>query len=91
MSPQVYASPEDLERFAQQLKQFNTQLRDTTASLNGQFNRLGDTWRDQEHAKFAQEYEQTMRVLQQFIRSADQQIPFLQRKAQRLREFLNQR
>ena len=32
-----------------------------------------------------------MRVLQQFMRSADQQIPFLQRKAQRLREYMNQR
>jgi hypothetical protein len=59
--------------------------------LQGRFNNLGDTWRDQEHIKFAQEFEQTMRVLQQFRRSSEQQIPFLLRKAQRLRDYLNQR
>ncbi len=91
MSPQAVASPEELEHFARELKQFTTQLRDSSARLQGQFVNLGDTWRDQEQQKFAQEFQQTMRVLQQFTRSVDQQIPFLQRKAQRLREYLNQR
>ncbi len=91
MSPQAIASPEDLERFAQELKQFNGQLRDSMSRLQGQFSRLGDTWRDQEHQKFAQEFEQTVRVLHHFMKSADQQIPFLIRKAQRLREYLSQR
>lgn len=91
MSPGVHAPPEDIERFARELKQFNDQLRDSMARLQGQFARLGDTWRDQEHQKFAQEYEQTMRVLHQFMRSADQQVPFLLRKAQRLRDYLDQR
>ena len=89
MSPQVIADPEDMERFARELKQFNGQLRDSMARLQGQFGRLGETWRDQEHQKFAQEFEQTMRVLYQFMRSADQQIPFLLRKARRLRDFLD--
>lgn len=59
--------------------------------LQAQFNRVGDTWRDHEHQRFAQEFEQTMRILHQFSRSSEQQIPFLQKKAQRLREYLNQR
>jgi uncharacterized protein YukE len=91
MSPQAIASPDDLERFARELKQFNTQLGEALARLNGQFGRLGETWRDQEHQKFAREYEQTVRVLQQFSKSADEQIPFLLRKAQRLRDYLTQR
>ena len=90
MSSEVKAKPEDIERFARELKQFNDQLRDNMARLQGQFARLGETWRDQEHQKFAQEYEQTMRVLHQFMRSADQQIPFLLRKAQRLRDYVGQ-
>jgi hypothetical protein len=52
---------------------------------------VGETWRDQEHQRYAQEFEQTMRILQQFSRSSEQQIPFLLRKAQKLREYLNQR
>lgn len=91
MSPQAIASPEDLERFARDLKQFNSQLRDSMSRLQGQFANLGETWRDQEHQKFAQEFEQTMRVLHHFIGSAEQQIPFLMRKAQRLRDYLSQR
>jgi uncharacterized protein YukE len=89
MSPQAIANPEDLERFAHELKRFNGQLRDSMSRLQGQFGNLGETWRDQEHQKFAQEFEQTMRILHQFMRSADQQIPYLMRKAQILREYLN--
>jgi uncharacterized protein YukE len=91
MSPQAIASPEDLERFAHELKQFNAQLRDSMSRLQGQFSRLGDTWRDQEHQKFAQEFEQTMRVIHRFIQVSDQHIPFLLRKAQRVRDYLQQR
>jgi len=91
MSPKAIADPEDLERFARELKQFNGQLRDSMSRLQGQFGRVGDTWRDQEHQKFAQEFEQTMRVLHHFMRSSDQQIPFLLRKARSLREYLSKR
>ncbi|MBD3308372.1 hypothetical protein GF339_18195 [candidate division KSB3 bacterium] len=89
--PQAIVDPEELQRFAQNLKQFNAQLRQGMKQINGQFNQLGSTWRDQEHQKFAQEYQQTMRVIDRFLQTADQHIPFLIRKAQRAREYLNQR
>jgi len=91
MSPKVEAVPEDIERFARELKQFNSQLMENMRRLQAQFNRLGETWRDQEHQKFAREFEQAMRALYQFQRASEQQIPLLLRKAQILREFLNQR
>ena len=87
----VVGNPEELERFALNLKEFNRQLRESMSRLHGQFVQLGDTWRDQEHQKFAQEFEQTMRLLHNFTQTADAHIPFLQRKAQKLYEFLNQR
>jgi uncharacterized protein YukE len=87
----VVGNPEELERFARNLKEFNKQLRESMSRLQGQFARLGDTWRDQEHQKFAQEFEQTMHLLHNFTQTADAHIPFLQRKAQKLYEFLNQR
>ena len=89
MSAMVICSPEELERFAGQLKQFNAQLVDSMSRLEGQFAGLGETWRDQEHQKFAQEFEQTMRVLHHFVRSSEQHIPFLLKKAQALRAYLN--
>lgn len=90
MSPQAIASPEDLERFALDLTRFSSQLQDSMSTLQGGFVRLGDTWRDQEHYKFAQEFDQTMRVLQHFLKSSEQQVPFLQRKARHLRDYLSQ-
>jgi hypothetical protein len=84
----VLVNPEDLERFINELKVFTSQLRDSTARLNGQFVRVSDTWRDQEQVKFAREFEHLMRVLQQFTQSADKQIPVLQRKAKFIRDYM---
>jgi uncharacterized protein YukE len=89
--PQAIIDPGELRRFALSLKQFNNELRDRVAALHGQMINLGDTWRDQEHEKFAQEFEQTMHVLAAFIENADQHIPFLLRKAERVEEYLQQR
>ncbi len=52
---------------------------------------LATTWRDQEHHKFADEFEQTMQVIRRFVEAADQHIPFLLRKADRVEEYLQQR
>ncbi len=89
--PQAIVDPEELQKFAQNLKQFNEQLRQGMRQINGQFSQLGSTWQDQEHRKFAQEYQQTMKVIERFLQTADQHIPFLIRKAQRVREYLQQR
>jgi uncharacterized protein YukE len=88
---QAIVDPIELRRFALALKQFNGELRDRLAALHGQMIGLGDTWRDQEHEKFAQEFEQTVHVLGAFIENADQHIPFLLRKAERIEEYLQQR
>jgi WXG100 family type VII secretion target len=83
--------PAELRRFAQDLKRFNTTLRDQLAVLQSRMNELGQTWRDQEHVKFAEEFEQTTRVLARFTDATDKHIPFLLRKAEKIEEYLNQR
>ena len=88
---QAIVNPRELRRFASDLKRFNAELRGSTARLQAQFYRLGDTWRDQEHARFAREFEQTMRVLERFRQVADEQIPFLVRKADAADEYLHRR
>jgi hypothetical protein len=91
LSPQAIGSPDDIEQFANDLVRFNAQLRESVSRLQGEFGNLGETWRDQEHQKFATEFEQTVRVLAHFSQASEEQIPFLLRKAQRLREYLEQR
>jgi uncharacterized protein YukE len=89
--PQAIVDPAELRRFAHNLKQFNNDLHSRMVVLHGQMVGLGDTWRDQEHEKFAQEFIQTMQVLQRFVEAANKQIPFLARKAERIEEYLQQR
>jgi uncharacterized protein YukE len=84
-------NPAELRRFAQELKRFNTNLRDQVAVLQARLNDLGQSWRDQEHTKFVEEFEQTVRVLSRFTESADRHVPFLVRKAEKIEEYLQQR
>ena len=90
MSQQAIVSADELERFARHIKEFNDQLRDSTSRLRGQFANLSDTWRDQEHQKFSQEFERTVVAIQRFVQVSDEYVPFLLRKAQRVRDYLDQ-
>jgi len=83
--------PEELRRFAEELKRFNGDLQNSMSSLQARFGALSDTWQDQEHLKFAQDFTDTMKTLRRFIESSNQQGPFLLRKAQRIEEYLSQR
>jgi uncharacterized protein YukE len=87
---QAIMDPEEVRRFAQELKKFNSDLQNSMASLQARFAALSDTWSDQEHAKFADEFKQTMKALKKFIEVSNQHTPFLLRKAQRIEEYLNQ-
>jgi uncharacterized protein YukE len=89
--PQAIVDPAELRRFAHNLKQFTNELQNQALVLHGQMIGLGDTWRDQEHEKFAEEFEQTMQVFHRFADIAQQQIPFLLRKAERVEDYLLQR
>lgn len=88
---QAIMNPEDVRRFADELKRFNTELQTGMASLQARFVALGETWQDQEHQKFAEEFRTAMRSLKHFVEASTQHTPFLLRKAQRIEDYLNQR
>ncbi len=83
--------PEAVRRFAEELKRFNMDLQNRMASLQARFASLGETWQDQEHSKFSDEFKETMKALKKFIEVSNQHTPYLLRKAQRIEEYLNQR
>lgn len=89
--PQAIVNPEELRRFAQMLKRFNGDLRDSVQALHAQMVGLGDTWRDQEHEKFRLEFEQTMKVIERFLEASDLHVPFLLRKAEHIEDYLHHR
>jgi WXG100 family type VII secretion target len=82
--------PEQVRRFAEELKRFNQDLQNRMSSLQGRFASLGDSWQDQEHTKFSEEFKQTMKTLKKFVEVSNQHTPYLLRKAQRIEEYLNQ-
>ena len=83
--------PEEVRRFADELKRFNIDLQNRMTSLQARFSALADTWQDQEHIKFAEEFTQTAKALKKFVEVSNQHTPYLLRKAQRIEEYLNQR
>jgi len=83
--------PEEVRRFARELKRFNEDVQNKAGSLQARFAALGSSWQDQEADKFAEEFVTTMKVLKKFMEVADKHTPYLLRKAQRIEEYLTQR
>lgn len=83
--------PEEVRRFAKELKRFNEDVQVRAAALQARFTALGGSWQDQEHEKFSEEFVSTMKVLKKFVEVSDKHTPYLLRKAQRIDEYLNQR
>jgi hypothetical protein len=55
---QAVVDPGEVRRFAHQLKQFTGELLNQMAVVQRQVAGLGSTWRDQEHKKFMEDFEQ---------------------------------
>jgi len=83
--------PEQLQRFAGNLTRFTADLRERSATLNHQYNRLGETWRDQEQERFTEEFTVMMAALERFASVAEQQVPILMRKAAAIEAYLEGR
>lgn len=83
--------PEEVRRFADELKRFNVDLQNRLSLLHARFAALGDSWQDQEHSRFAEDFKQTMKAMKKFVEVSDRHVPFLLRKARRVEDYLEQR
>ena len=88
---QAVVDPIELRRFASLLRDFTNELQNRMTAVNGQLNSLSQTWRDQEHLKFAEEFAQHLKLLSRFIEANEQHVPYLMRKADRIEEYLSQK
>ena len=88
---QAIMDPEEVRRFAKELKRFNDEVQVKASALQARFAALGSTWQDQEHEKFAEEFITAMKVIKKFVEVSEKHTPFLLRKAQRVEEYLDQR
>ena len=88
---QAIVDPVELRRFANNLRRFNTELEERIAALTAQMHALGTTWRDQEHKKFAEDFEQQIKAISRYVEATNEHAPLLIRKAERIEEYLQQR
>lgn len=88
---QAIMDPEEVRRFASELKRFNEDVQTRASSLQARFAALGSSWQDQEHEKFAGEFLTTMKTLKKFVEVSEKHTPYLLRKAQRIEQYLDQR
>jgi WXG100 family type VII secretion target len=88
---QAIMDPEEVRRFAKELKRFNDDVATRAAALHSRFQALSATWQDQEADKFSEEFATTMKAMRRFVETAEKHTPYLLRKAQRIEDYLNQR
>jgi len=87
----AHVDPTELRRFARDLSRFNSELQTLISGLHSRLLGLEKTWHDQEQRKFAQEFEQTMKVLSRFLDASERHVSFLAKKARHIEEYLQQR
>ncbi|MDP7005189.1 MAG: WXG100 family type VII secretion target [Phycisphaerales bacterium] len=85
------ADPEEIRRFAHDLKRFNDDLTHQIQLMRSRMSSLSQSWRDQEQRKFEEEFDTTIKSINKFAKVTNEQIPFLLRKAQRIEDYLQQK
>ncbi len=85
---QAIVDPEQLRQFAALLRRYNLQLQESTSTLSQALGRLSESWRDQEHAKFADEFDEQLRLVHRLVERSEQHIPYLLKKAELIEQYL---
>ncbi len=85
---QAVVDPEQLRQFAAQLHQFSEELKQRAAGLGAQMNQLEQTWRDEQQRKFSEEFTGELRQLNRLIKSTEEHVPYLLRKAEQIDAYL---
>jgi WXG100 family type VII secretion target len=88
---QAVVDPAELRRFAANLKRFTDDLEGQVSQISSQLQHLGSTWRDQEHLKFQEAFNDTLLAIKRFVKAAQEHAPYLARKAERVEDYLQQR
>ena len=87
--PQAVVDPEEVRQFARSLKKFTTDLRSKLTVVNNHLTGLGATWRDQEHKKFVNRFEDHTKHLVRFLEENDEHVRYLLKKADQIDEYLS--
>ena len=85
---QAKGDPDALERFAGSLQHCVDSLNQVVLHLKCAFRTLGETWTDEKRARFEEDFERLLEHVHRFSEDAEEQIPYLNKLASRLRDYL---
>lgn len=85
---QAVVDPDQLRRFASHLHKFAEELKQQSTGLGAQMNQLEQTWRDEQQRKFSEEFSGQLRQLNRLIKTTEEHVPYLLRKAEQIDSYL---
>lgn len=85
----VFADPDRLRKFANDLSKFRNNVDELTERLNGNLHRLSESWQDDGFMQFREHFDRTHHRLKVFSAMVEQTVPKLQRDAQAVEEIHN--
>ncbi len=89
--PKVAIDHEEAFRFAAFLDSASAALKEKKGGIASAFDQLHDVWRDDKYRQFEQVFADAMRDVDRFLEMSDTYAAFVRRKAERAREYLEQR
>lgn len=85
----VHGNPDEMRTFANHLNKLATEFRALKDSTRAKMSHLGQSWKDNENAQFAQQFEHDIKPLERLIQTAEEYSNFLKKKAGTLDIYLN--
>lgn len=87
MAGRIVIDTQEVLKFVSQLKAFNDLLEQQTKTLDAQFKRLGESWKDAEYKKFSVEFEKSMNANKKFLAMSNGYGPYLLKKIKPLEQY----
>ena len=85
----VIVDPEEMRKFANYLLKLAMDLRTMKMETRYKMHHLNQSWRDNENARFVQQFEQELKPLDKLIQMAEDYRRFLLLKASTLDNYFN--
>lgn len=74
---QIIVNPDELRNFAAALEQYVTNIDEETGRIGSAFNVLGETWKDDKHAQFENDFNELQAQITAFKNMASEYAPYL--------------
>ena len=82
---------DELHTFNNNLANICGQMRERKEHINHEFRELHEVWRDANYESFSKVFDETIKELEQFLRVSEMYAEYLQKKGQKVEQYLQGR